>query len=189
MNLFTRQKQTCRLGKQTELQRGRMGGEIDRKFKIDMCTLLYLKQNAPPWDNNQSNACWPKKDEVYSLWDIQRGATCHMRLRVCMLWRFSHVRLFVTSWMVCSSLGSSVHGILQARILEWVAIPFSRGSSWSRDRTFVSHISQMAGGFFTNEPSVKAPQPFPSTMPWGCWGSRGRNRTTRFPSVWIRTGR
>ena len=46
MNLFTRQKQTCRLGKQTELQRGRMGGEIDRKFKIDMCTLLHLKQNA-----------------------------------------------------------------------------------------------------------------------------------------------
>ena len=38
-----------------------------------------------------------------------------------------------------------VHGILQARILEWVAFPFSRGSSQSRDRTQVSHI---AGGFF-----------------------------------------
>ena len=33
---------------------------------------------------------------------------------------------------------SSVHGILQARILEWVAIPFSKGSSWPRDRTQVS---------------------------------------------------
>ena len=44
--MFTRQKQTCRLGKQTELQRGRMGGEIDRKFKTGMCTLLYSKQNA-----------------------------------------------------------------------------------------------------------------------------------------------
>ena len=32
-------------------------------------------------------------------------------------------------------LGSSVHGILQARILEWVAISFSRGSSWPRNRT------------------------------------------------------
>ena len=42
--------------------------------------------------------------------------------------------------------GSSVHGILQARILEWVAIPFSRRSSWPRDRTRVSCI---AGGFFT----------------------------------------
>ena len=37
--------------------------------------------------------------------------------------------------------GSSVHGILQARILEWVAISFSRGSSWPRDRTLISCIS------------------------------------------------
>ena len=42
--------------------------------------------------------------------------------------------------------GSSVHGILQARILEWVAFPVSRGSSQPRDRTQVSHI---AGRFFT----------------------------------------
>ena len=43
-------------------------------------------------------------------------------------------------------LGSSVHGIFQARILEWVAIPFSTGSSWPRDQTQVSHF---AGRFFT----------------------------------------
>ena len=43
--------------------------------------------------------------------------------------------------------GSSVHGILQARMLEWVAISFSRGSSQPRDRTQVSRI---AGGFFTS---------------------------------------
>ena len=49
--------------------------------------------------------------------------------------------------MDCSPPGSSVHGILQARILEWVAIPFSRESSQPRDRTQVSHI---AGGFFTS---------------------------------------
>ena len=42
--------------------------------------------------------------------------------------------------------GSSVPEILQARILEWVAIPFFRGSSWPRDQTQVSCI---AGGFFT----------------------------------------
>ena len=38
--------------------------------------------------------------------------------------------------------GSSVHGILQARILEWVAMPSSRGSSWPRDRTCVSCIGR-----------------------------------------------
>ena len=44
-------------------------------------------------------------------------------------WSLSHVWLFATNPMDCSLPGSSVHGILQARILEWVAIPFSRGSS------------------------------------------------------------
>ena len=42
--------------------------------------------------------------------------------------------------MDCSLPGFSVHGILQARILEWVTISFSRGSSRPRDRTRVSHI-------------------------------------------------
>ena len=41
----------------------------------------------------------------------------------------------------CSPLGSSVHGISPARILEWVAISYSRGSSWPRDQTCVSCIS------------------------------------------------
>ena len=45
----------------------------------------------------------------------------------------------------CSPPGSSVHGILQARILEWVDILFSRGPSWPRNQTQVSCI---AGGFF-----------------------------------------
>ena len=49
----------------------------------------------------------------------------------------------------CNPLGSSVHGILQARTLEWVAIPFSRGSSWPRVRTWVSYIFCIADRFFT----------------------------------------
>ena len=48
--------------------------------------------------------------------------------------------------MDCSPPGSSVRGILQARILEWVATPSSRGSSPPRDRT---HVSGIAGGFST----------------------------------------
>ena len=47
--------------------------------------------------------------------------------------------------MDCSLPGSSVHGIFQERILEWVVISFSRGSSWPRDQTQVSCI---AGRFF-----------------------------------------
>ena len=41
----------------------------------------------------------------------------------------------------CSPPGSSVNGIFQARILEWVAMPSSRGSSWPRDRTCISGVS------------------------------------------------
>ena len=48
--------------------------------------------------------------------------------------------------MDCDPPGSSIHGILQARILEWVAIPFSRRSFQFRDQTQVSRIT---GRFFT----------------------------------------
>ena len=43
--------------------------------------------------------------------------------------------------MDCSPPGSSLHGVSQARILEWVAISFSRGSSWPRDQTWISGIA------------------------------------------------
>ena len=51
-----------------------------------------------------------------------------------------YLNIFIFTW-------NTVHGILQARILEWVAFPFSRRSSQPRDQTQVSHI---AGGFFTS---------------------------------------
>ena len=64
----------------------------------------------------------------------------------------SHILLFCNP-MNCSPPGSSVHGISQARIQEWVAISFSRRSSWLRDHTWVSCL---AGGFFTTEPTGKS---------------------------------
>ena len=47
----------------------------------------------------------------------------------------------------CSLPGSSVHGVLQARILEWVAMPSSRGSSQPRDRTQVSIMNKALGRY------------------------------------------
>ena len=61
-------------------------------------------------------------------------------------------QLYITDPTDCSPPGSSIHGILQARILEWVAIPFSRGSSRPRNWTCISCI---AGRFFTTEPPGK----------------------------------
>ena len=59
---------------------------------------------------------------------------------------------FICHPMDYSLPGSPVHEISQVRILEWVAILFSRGSSWPRDRT---HISCIADRFFTAEPPGK----------------------------------
>ena len=50
----------------------------------------------------------------------------------------------------CSPPDSSIHGIFQARILEWVAISFSRGSSQPRDQTCVPSVSCTAGEFFVH---------------------------------------
>ena len=50
--------------------------------------------------------------------------------------------------MDCSLPGSSVHGILQARILEWVALPFSRGSSCQGSNPHLLHLLHWQAGFF-----------------------------------------
>ena len=51
----------------------------------------------------------------------------------------------------CSPPGSSVQGILQARILEWIVMPSSRGSSPPRDQTHVSYVSCIGRGVFTTD--------------------------------------
>ena len=60
--------------------------------------------------------------------------------RTCMLSLFSRVQLFTTIWTVAYP-GSSAYGIFQARIVKWVAMPSSRGSSQPRDQTHVSYIA------------------------------------------------
>ena len=60
--------------------------------------------------------------------------SCHLRIRIITFPTLCDL-------VDCSPPGSSVHGILQARILEWVAMPSSRGSSQPRDQTSVSHVA------------------------------------------------
>ena len=59
--------------------------------------------------------------------------------------------------MGCGPPGCSVHGILQARILEWIAMPSSRESSQPRDQTCVSWVSCITGEFFITGPPQKPP--------------------------------
>ena len=79
-------------------------------------------------------------------------------LHAYVLSHFSRVQLFVILWTLACQAPLSM-GILQARMLEWVTMPSSGGSSWSRDWTHVSCGSCIAGGFITTEPLVK-PQLF-----------------------------
>ena len=74
---------------------------------------------------------------------------------------------FATPWTVAPppAPGSFVHGISQARILEWVAISFSRGSSQPRDRTWVSHIEDI---FFTIRATREALRLLPSYRNQNC---------------------
>ena len=76
----------------------------------------------------------------------------------------------------CNPPGSSVHGVFQASVLEWVAIFFSRGSSQSRDQTHISCVSCIAGRFLTCWANIAAcklfscriwnPVPWPGIEPW-----------------------
>ena len=88
-----------------------------------------------------------------------------------LLWRNKPwMKLGVKVWVIqsCPTLcdpidysppGSSVSGIFQARILEWVAISSSRESSWPRDWTWFPEALEMARRFFTTEPSGKPSYP------------------------------
>ena len=78
----------------------------------------------------------------------------------------------------CSLPGSSLHGILQARVLEWVAIPFSRESSWPRDWTQVSLISGRRFNLWATREATWSKLPFSlSTRCMGSW-----NKVTSFNS-------
>ena len=88
--------------------------------------------------------------ELYLLTYIRSQLFLNLNLSCCCLVTKSCQSL--CDPMDCSPPGSSVHGILQARILEWVAISFSRGSSRPKDQTQVSLI---AGRFFTIQPPGK----------------------------------
>ena len=72
-----------------------------------------------------------------------------------------------------SPAGSSVRGVLQASVLEWVAIPFFRGSSRPRDQTQVSHT---VGGFFTIWATGK---------PYKYWGRLPFSSPEDLPNSWI----
>ena len=79
----------------------------------------------------------------------------------------SRVPLFAIPWTTCSLPGSSAHGILQARILEWVAVLFSRGSSQPRDWTQVSWMAGRLLIAWATREAMLSSDPFKLLLPQG----------------------
>ena len=106
----------------------------------------------------------PKKEEesasIYNVYSIFKATVAFWKTTVfwrqqvsfCMI-NASYIHIYMKAKTaqlcptLCDPMEYRVHGILQAKILEWVAFPFSRESSQPRDRTQVSRI---AGRFFTS---------------------------------------
>ena len=84
--------------------------------------------------NGQKQFTWERAQSNDNKDDVKRK--CRMK-----------AKLTQSCLTFCNSMNYTVHGILQVRILQWVAVPFSRGSSQPRDQT---QVSCMAGGFFTS---------------------------------------
>ena len=99
--------------------------------------------NISKWKQPRRNKCWPIITIKY-YWTAKKNKE---------LWTYTtqanstHVEWTQSCRTLCDLMDYTVHGILQARILEWVAIPFSRRSSQPRDRP---RISCIAGRFFTS---------------------------------------
>ena len=102
-------------------------------------------------------------------------------IHVCML---SRVQLFSTPWTVVRTAPMSM-GILQARMLEWVVISSSRGSSWPRDGSCIS--CALAGGFFTVEPPGKlyAYTIWPRNCTSGHFSQRNKNMCSHKNCMWM----
>ena len=107
-----------------------------------------VEVRKPGWGPGRGFAWQYKNFESYFRINVSHWVVCIKGWQGCPFLFVSVTQSCLTLCdpMDCSQPGSSVHGILQARILEWVAIPFSRGSSWPKDRTQVSHNP---GRFFT----------------------------------------
>ena len=101
-------------------------------------SVLHMFYSGMDWSGVQSTVCVCVCVCVYL-----HACVCAKSLQSC---------LTLCNPVYYSPPGSSVHGILQARILEWVAMPSSRGSSSPRDRSCISCI---AGRFYTTEPLAK----------------------------------
>ena len=101
---------------------------------------MQVKKQKSELDTEQQSGSKSGKEYVLAVY-------CHSDYLIYMQSIIIVIKVTQSCLTVCDPMDYTIHGILQARILEWVAFPLSRGSSQPRDWMQVSHI---AGWFFTN---------------------------------------
>ena len=116
-----------------------------------------LKSKHTPWKRQPDLIRRTGRKLLKNIWIPRFSLLLHEanQLLLCVVSNFSHVQLFVDI-MDCSSPGSSVHGILQARILEWVAMLSSRGLPNLGIKPTSLRPPALAGRFFTTSSTWKA---------------------------------
>ena len=120
------------------VKRTALGGFLEKWFELcltitKICPFQFGKHYPWGWNVVWIDMCFNWKSHTNMK---KRNARLPY---VCVLSCFSLV--WHCDPMDCSLPGSSVHGILQARVLEWVVMSFSRGLSWPKDRTCISFLS------------------------------------------------
>ena len=141
-----------------------------RTFSERSTNTHWLKQSPPPSPTSAQSSKLSSRDQslktyweyrthlfTYTISSREGGIPILQTGLKVSPWLFVVAQLLSRVWLFCDPMdcnprGSSVHEILQARILAWVAICFSRGSSQPRDQTLISCIS---GIFITSEPPGK----------------------------------
>ena len=132
----------------------------EKKSLWNFLPLLALLHVHLPQNEEWINVTLCKHKGLFHNCHCQKTISVHTQntkvkrfvIRVCSV---AQTSLTLCNHMDCSPPGSSIHGILQTRILESGAICSSMGSSPPRDGTWVSCISCVAGRFFTSQPSGK----------------------------------
>ena len=115
-----------------------------------MC--LFLLLFPLPWETDPQKWCYDLCQRVFYLCFLILLLSVYAKKKKKLIWKYTCIPVFLaqslySAWLFCDPMdyslpGSSIHGIFQARILGWVAISYSRASSWPRDQTHVSYTGR-----------------------------------------------
>ena len=154
---------------------------------LALFSVPYLREACPsapgPWPLSSVSYRWPGPDQA-SVKGSKGSGQPPCWSCPCVRAKWLQSCLILWDPMDCNPPGSSVHGILQARILEWVAMPSPRGSSRPKDPTWVSYVFCIGRWVLYHPHHLGSPlvSPEASQLFWGagmrgrCWGGGPRWR-------------